>query len=205
LFLTTNREDAQQVADANICACAILDATPVNTYELDTQQLRIAFDGDAVLFDDSGELLYKQKGLRAFHDREAKMRDLPIEKGPYAELLIKLSNLQERLPAGLSYSPIKIALVTARNAPADLRAIKTLREWGVNVDMAFFLGGLEKTAVLRTFAPHIFFDDSIQHIDAARRFIPTALVPYHSASLLHGDSYLAADKENSLLFIPVPR
>ncbi|MBH0066181.1 MULTISPECIES: 5'-nucleotidase [Psychrobacter] len=204
LFLTTNRDDAQQVADANICACAILDATPVNTYELDTEQLRIAFDGDAVLFDDSGELLYKQKGLRAFHDREAQMRDLPIEKGPYAELLIKLSSLQERLPAGLKLSPIKIALVTARNAPADLRAIKTLREWGVNVDMAFFLGGLEKTAVLRTFAPHIFFDDSIKHIDAARSFIPTALVPYHSTSLLHGDSYLTADKDAALLsFKPV--
>ncbi|PYE36656.1 5'-nucleotidase [Psychrobacter fozii] len=204
LFLTTNREDAQQVADANICACAILDATPVNTYELDTEQLRIAFDGDAVLFDDSGELLYKQKGLRAFHDREAQMRDLPIEKGPYAELLIKLSSLQERLPAGLKLSPIKIALVTARNAPADLRAIKTLREWGVNVDMAFFLGGLEKTAVLRTFAPHIFFDDSIKHIDAARSFIPTALVPYHSTSLLHGDSYLTVDKDAALLsFKPV--
>ena len=199
LFLTTNRDDAQQVADANICACAILDATPVNTYELDTEQLRIAFDGDAVLFDDSGELLYKQKGLRAFHDREVKMRDLPIEKGPYAELLIKLSNLQERLPAGLKYSPVKIALVTARNAPADLRAIKTLREWGVNVDMAFFLGGLEKTAVLRTFAPHIFFDDSIKHIDAARRFIPTALVPYHSTSLLHGDNYIPTDEDASLL------
>jgi 5'-nucleotidase len=204
LFLTTNRDDAQQVADANICACAILDATPVNTYELDTDQLRIAFDGDAVLFDDSGELLYKQKGLRAFHDREVQMRDLPIEKGPYAELLIKLSSLQERLPAGLKLSPIKIALVTARNAPADLRAIKTLREWGVNVDMAFFLGGLEKTAVLRTFAPHIFFDDSIKHIDAARSFIPTALVPYHSTSLLHSDSYLTADKGAALLsFKPV--
>ena len=204
LFLTTNREDAQQVADANICACAILDATPVNTYKLDTKQLRIAFDGDAVLFDDSGELLYKQKGLRAFHDREAQMRDLPIEKGPYAELLIKLSNLQERLPAGLQYSPIKIALVTARNAPADLRAIKTLREWGVNVDMAFFLGGLEKTAVLKTFAPHIFFDDSVKHIDAARSFVPTALVPYHSTSLLHANSYLTADKDASLLsFKPI--
>ncbi|MBE0442608.1 MAG: 5'-nucleotidase [Psychrobacter sp.] len=206
LFLTTNRDDAQQVADANICACAILDATPVNTYELDTQQLRIAFDGDAVLFDDSGELLYKQKGLRAFHAREAQMRDLPIEKGPYAELLIKLSNLQERLPASLKYSPIKIALVTARNAPADLRAIKTLREWGVNVDMAFFLGGLEKTAVLRTFAPHIFFDDSIKHIDAARNFIPTALVPYHSNSLLHGSNYVAVDKNaTSLSFEPIDR
>lgn len=199
LFLTTNRNDAQQVADANICACAILDATPVNTYELDTEQLRIAFDGDAVLFDDSGELLYKQKGLQAFHEREALMHDLPIEKGPYAELLIKLSSLQERLPARLHHCPIKIALVTARNAPADLRAIKTLREWGVDVDMAFFLGGLEKTAVLKTFAPHIFFDDSIQHIDAARRFVPTALVPYHSTSLLHANSYLTATKDTSLL------
>ena len=85
LFLTTNREDAQQVADGNICACAILDATPVNTYTLDTEQLRIAFDGDAVLFDDSGELLYKQKGLQAFHERETQLRDSPIEKGPYAE------------------------------------------------------------------------------------------------------------------------
>lgn len=199
LFLTTNREDAQQVADADICACAILDATPVNTYKLDTEQLRIAFDGDAVLFDDSGELLYKEKGLKAFHEREAKMRDLPIEKGPYAELLIKLSKIQERLPASINDCPMKIALVTARNAPADLRAIKTLREWGVDLDMAFFLGGLEKTAVLKTFAPHIFFDDSIKHINAARSFVPTALVPYHSTSLLHASHYLAVDKDASLL------
>ena len=204
LFLTTNREDAQQVADNNICACAILDATPVNTYTLDTEQLRIAFDGDAVLFDESGELLYKQKGLRAFHEREIQMRDLPIEKGPYAELLIKLSGLQERLPAGIKHCPIKIALVTARNAPADLRAIKTLREWGVDVDMAFFLGGLEKTAVLKTFAPHIFFDDSIKHINAARHFVPTALVPYHSTSLLHADSLLSVVKNAaSLTFSPM--
>jgi len=204
LFLTTNRDDAQQVADANICACAILDATPVNTYELDTKQLRIAFDGDAVLFDDSGELLYKQKGLQAFHDREAQMRDLPIEKGPYAELLIKLSKMQERLPASLHSCPMKIALVTARNAPADLRAIKTLRDWGVDLDMAFFLGGLEKTSVLKTFAPHIFFDDSVKHIDAARSFVPSALVPYHSTSLLHSNSILAANKDASLLsFKPV--
>lgn len=203
LFLTTNRDDAQQVTDAQICACAILDATPVNTYQLDTDQLRIAFDGDAVLFDDSGELLYKQKGLQAFHDREAEMRDMPIEKGPYAELLIKLSGLQARLPTRVNYSPIIIALVTARNAPADLRAIKTLRTWGVDVDMAFFLGGLEKTAVLKTFAPHIFFDDSVKHIDAARCFMPTALVPYHSESLLYGNSDVNAEnKVSSLTFTP---
>lgn len=204
LFLTTNRDDAQQVADADICACAILDATPINTYELDTQQLRIAFDGDAVLFDDSGELLYKEEGLKAFHDREAKMRDLPIEKGPYAELLIKLSKMQERLPASINYCPMKIALVTARNAPADLRAIKTLREWGVDLDMAFFLGGLEKTAVLKTFAPHIFFDDSIKHINAARSFVPTALVPYHSTSLLHANNHIKMVKDiSSLSFKPI--
>lgn len=199
LFLTTNRDDAQQVTDANICACAILDATPVNTYKLDTDQLRIAFDGDAVLFDDSGELLYKREGLQAFHDREAQMRDLPIEKGPYAELLIKLSKLQQRLPARVEHSPIKIALVTARNAPADLRAIKTLRAWGVNVDMAFFLGGLDKTAVLKTFAPHIFFDDSIKHIDAARNFVPTALVPYHSKSLLYTSGVVETVKDTTFL------
>ena len=156
------------------------------------------------MFDDSGELLYKQKGLQAFHDREAEMRDLPIEKGPYAELLIKLSKMQERLPASLHSCPMKIALVTARNAPADLRAIKTLRDWGVDLDMAFFLGGLEKTSVLKTFAPHIFFDDSVKHIDAARGFVPTALVPYHSTSLLHANSVMNADKDAaSLSFKPL--
>src|SRR5690606_34083690 len=79
LCVTINRADAQHVAVTNLVAYAILDATPLTTYELDTKQLRIVFDGDAVLFDDSGELLYKQKGLRAFHERDAEMRDLPIE------------------------------------------------------------------------------------------------------------------------------
>lgn len=193
LFLTTNRDDAQSVADRQICACAILDATPVNTYTLDTHQLRIAFDGDAVLFDDSGELLYKKQGLQAFHAREAEMTDLPIDKGPYAELLIKLSHLQKSLQLDHEKQPIQIALVTARNAPADLRAIKTLRQWGINVDMAFFLGGLEKTSVLKTFAPHIFFDDSIKHIDAVKQFVPTGLVPYHSKSELNTQTWHLAD------------
>ena len=121
------------------------------------------------------------------------MADLPIEKGPYADLLIKLSHLQARLPHLEDFQPIQIALVTARNAPADLRAIKTLRQWGVSVDVAFFLGGLEKTSVLKTFAPHIFFDDSIQHIDAARNYVPTALVPYHSTSKLYKHTWTPID------------
>lgn len=204
LFLTTNKEDAQAVTDAKVCACAILDVAPVNTMDLDSQQLRIAFDGDAVLFDDSGELVFKQQGLQAFHERENQMADLPIDKGPYADFLIKLSQLQKKLPYNThdsTHNPIRIALVTARNAPADMRAIKTLREWGVSVDLAFFLGGIEKTRVLKTFAPHIFFDDSIKHIDAAKSVVPSALVPYHSTSLLNqlGNNYKANIKKKDKL------
>lgn len=188
LFLTTNRDDAQKVVDAKVCACAVLDATPTNPFELGSEQLRIAFDGDAVLFDDAGELIFKEQGLSAFHHHENTMAHLPIDKGPYADFLIKLSKLQAKLPnnsADSIHNPIRIALVTARNAPADLRAIKTLRAWGVTVDAAFFLGGLDKTKVLGSFAPHIFFDDSIKHINAARNSVPSALVPYHSDSPLN--------------------
>ena len=108
-----------------------------------------------------------------------------MNKGPYADFLIKLSKLQKRLPITVQKAPIQIALVTARNAPADLRAIKTLREWGVGVDLAFFLGGLDKTHVLQTFAPHIFFDDSIKNYDAAKNVVPSGLVPYNSSSKLY--------------------
>ena len=185
LFLTTNHDDAQQVTDAGVCACAILDAPPIDMKELDTDQLRIAFDGDAVLFDEAGELLSRQQGLKAFHDYEAKMSDVPMNKGPYADFLIKLSKLQKRLPSKLTHPPIQIALVTARNAPADLRAIKTLRNWGVSVDLAFFLGGLDKKHVLQTFAPHIFFDDSINNYESAKDVVPSGLVPYSSTSKLY--------------------
>ncbi len=186
LFLTTNHDDAQAVVDKKVCACAIVDASPIDTEYLDTDQLRIAFDGDAVLFDEQAELIYQQKGLKAFHDYERKMSHYLIDKGPYADFLIKLSALQKKLPIPIDgqNKPICIALVTARNAPADMRAIKTLRSWGVLVDMAFFLGGIEKTHVLKTFAPHIFFDDSIKHIELAKAFVPSARVPYHSKSPL---------------------
>lgn len=188
LFLTTNHADAQSVTDAGVCACAILDAPPIDMKELDTEQLRIAFDGDAVLFDEAGELLSQTQGLKAFHDYEAKFSDVPMSKGPYADFLIKLSKLQKCLPITVHKAPIQIALVTARNAPADLRAIKTLRNWGVSVDLAFFLGGLDKRHVLQTFAPHIFFDDSIKNYDSAKDFVPSGLVPYASKSKLYKPS-----------------
>ena len=105
--------------------------------------------------------------------------------GLYAILLRKLSRLQSRLPLMVEFSPVRIAIVTARSSPAEMRVIKTLRHWGVYVNEIFFLGGVEKTAVVKAFKAHIFFDDMDLHLDRAARFIPAGKVPYRSDSLLN--------------------
>lgn len=184
LFLTTDVADAQLVIDSHTCAAAVVKAPPKQMDSIPEGQVRIAFDGDAVLFDESSELLFKQHGIEAFHAAEDKAQDTPLGEGPYATLLKKLSRLQDRLPIRVEYSPIRIAIVTARNSPAEMRVIKTLREWGVYVDEAFFLGGVEKSRVLKAFKPHIFFDDQDVHLDTAAHAIPSGKVLYHSDSLL---------------------
>lgn len=184
LFLSTNVQDVQKVIDSRTCAGAVLTAPPVSPEEMPTDQVRIAFDGDAVLFSEESELVYKTKGLREFQKVEDLQQDKPLEEGPYAALLIKLSRLQDRLPGLVEFSPVRIALVTARNSPAEMRVIKTLRHWGVYVDEAFFLGGVEKTKVLKAFRPHIFFDDQDVHLDAASKHVPSGKVPYRSGSEL---------------------
>ncbi|MCU7964631.1 MULTISPECIES: 5'-nucleotidase [Shewanella] len=184
LFLTTNVKDAQQVIDSKNCAAAILKAPPTDAPEIPEGQVRIAFDGDAVLFSDESELVYKTQGMEAFHAQEDAKQNIPMAEGPYASLLHKLSRLQDRLPIRVEYSPIRIALVTARNSPSEMRVIKTLRHWGVYVDEAFFLGGVEKTKVLKAFRPHIFFDDQDVHLDAAANLVPSGKVPYLSDSAL---------------------
>ena len=108
--------------------------------------------------------------------------------GLYAILLRKLSRLQSRLPLMVEFSPVRIAIVTARSSPAEMRVIKTLRHWGVYVNEIFFLGGVEKTAVVKAFKAHIFFDDMDLHLDRAARFIPSGKVPYRSDSLLNDPS-----------------
>jgi 5'-nucleotidase len=185
LFLTTSGKDAQQVIDSEECATAILSTLPKNAPALPTDQVRIAFDGDAVLFDEESELVYKEKGLQAFHENEDNQQNTPLEFGPYAMFLHKLSQLQERLPMKVEYSPVRIAIVTARNSPAEMRVIKTLRHWGVYVDEAFFLGGVEKASVLEAFNPHIFFDDQDVHLQTASEVVPSGKVPYKSGSLLN--------------------
>lgn len=186
LFLTTNVEDAQRVIDARVCAAAVLREPPVGPgSECPEGQVRIAFDGDAVLFSEESELVFKTQGLEAFHQHEDARQNEPLEEGPYAHLLRKLSRLQERLPQGVDRSPVRIALITARDSPAEMRVINTLRHWGVHVDEAFFMGGVGKTKVLKAFRPHVFFDDQDIHLEAAAKVVPSGQVPYMTSSPLY--------------------
>ncbi len=184
LFLTTNRDDAQKVRDANICAVALVKEPPSDMEKIPQGQVRIAFDGDAVIFDESSEIVYKAEGIQSFHENENSKQNDPMGEGPYANLLKKLSKLQDRLPFSVEYSPVRVAIVTARNAPAEMRVIKTLRTWGVYVDEIFFLGGVEKSKILRAFKAHIFFDDQDIHLDDTSNYIPSGKVLHNSDSVL---------------------
>lgn len=185
LFLTTNEDDAQKIIDSNVCAAAIVKAPPKSNSSLTDDQVRFAFDADAVIFNEESEIVNQTKGLPTFHDNEDKQQDIPLQQGPHAKLLIKLSKIQERLPGRIEYSPVKLAIMTARNSPAEMRVIKTLRSWNVYVDEAFFLGGLQKSRFLKAFKPHIFFDDQDSHLDPASEDIPSAKVLYPSNSPLN--------------------
>jgi len=184
LFLTTNEQDAQKVIDTGVCASAVLSIPPEYKCETDDGQVRIAFDGDAVLFDESSELVYKEGGIEAFHENEKNEQNIPMNEGPFATFLKKLAKLQERLPMKMEFSPVRIAIVTARNAPSDLRVIKTLRHWGIYVDEAFFLGGLEKSKILKSFRAHIFFDDQDVHLNTSSLVVPSGKVLYPTNSKL---------------------
>lgn len=138
--------------------------------------IRIAFDGDAVLFTDESERIFQEKGLYAFEENEERNAGCPLEEGPFANFLRKLSQLQREL--GVENCPVRTALVTSRSAPAHERVIRTLRSWNVRMDEAFFLGGVEKKEVLRAFGAQIFFDDQSVHTISASQAVPAARVPY---------------------------
>jgi len=140
-------------------------------------QIRIAFDGNAVLFVSESEHIYQHEGMQAFMDNERATADIPLQKGPFAIFLLTIAHIQE-LFKDKGNSPIRTALVTSRNAPAHERAIKTLRKWNVHIDEAFFLGGVSKRDVLSAFGAHIFFDDKHVHADPASEVVPSAVVQY---------------------------
>ena len=182
LFLSACEEDVQSAIDSGIAAGIICtDQTP-QVIPMPTSEIRIAFDGDAVLFADESEAIYKQQGLDAFEENERVHAREPLAEGPFAGFLKKLSNLQRKL--GTQDCPVRTALVTSRSAPAHERVIRTMRAWNVRVDEAFFLGGLEKKDFLKAVGAQIFFDDQKIHTQSAAVEVPAARVPYSHAGAM---------------------
>ncbi len=174
LFLSAKNEDVRMALENGYAAATILKGSDFN--EEASGCLRIAFDGDAVIFSDESEAVYKNSGMEAFKKNESDNSETPLSPGPFKPFLESLSKIQSAF-RGATEQPIRTALVTARNAPAHKRAIKTLRYWGVNVDESFFLGGLDKAPILEQFRPHIFFDDQMAYCDPASKIVPTGHVP----------------------------
>ncbi len=163
LFLSAHPEDVAAALDAGVAAATIL---PSKAPARDGGQLRIAFDGDAVIFGDESERISTEEGLEAFARNESERASEPLSGGPFRGVLAALHRIQAAFPA--EASPLRTALVTARSAPAHKRVILTLRQWGVRIDEALFLGGRDKGPFLEAFGADIFFDDSHHNVASAR-------------------------------------
>jgi 5'-nucleotidase len=172
LFLSANADDVRQALEAGFPAARVLTESVLagSNYP---NEVRIAFDGDAVLFSDEAERVFQAEGLAAFQQHEHSKAAKPLPEGPFKPLLAALHRLQA---AGNSAMRIRTALVTARSAPAHERAIRTLMDWKIQVDEAMFLGGLPKGEFLREFEPDFFFDDQTAHVTHAARHVPAGHV-----------------------------
>lgn len=184
LFLSANDDDVRRVLMAGYAAATIL---PSATRENRSGQLRLAFDGDAVIFSDEAERVYKEQGLAAFSDSERRSAARPLAAGPFKRVLKGIQRIQSAYP--VEENPIRTALITARSAPAHKRVILTLRAWGIRVDEALFLGGREKTPFLRAFGADIFFDDQQMHCSSASLEVATGHVPHGVANELTPDTF----------------
>ena len=172
LFLSANAQDVREALAAGFPAARVLTESMLASANY-PQEVRIAFDGDAVLFSDEAERVYQAQGLEAFQQHESSKAAQPLPGGPFKPLLTALHRLQRDAGAGMR---IRTALVTARSAPAHERAIRTLMDWKIHVDEAMFLGGLAKGEFLREFEPDFFFDDQTRHVDHAARHVPAGHV-----------------------------
>ena len=177
LFLSSNADDVTRALRAGHAAATILESSAEgNTRE----DLRIAFDGDAVLFSDEAERIYRTEGLAAFTAKEKSEARTPLSGGPFKGFLEALHHIQTLFEPDAS--PIRTALVTARAAPAHERVVRTLRAWNIRIDEGLFLGGKEKGPFLRAFGADIFFDDQQGHCDSASRHVATGHVPHGIAN-----------------------
>src|SRR5580658_126654 len=174
LFLTAEEKDVCSVI-ANGGAAALLFPPPHGAGH-GADEVRIAFDADAVIFSNEADLVFQEKGLNEYHRSEAEKAHVPLQPGPFKPFLQAVAAIQSRFKH--TECPIRTAVVTARNAPAHERAIRTLRGWNISVDEMHFLGGIEKTGVLKIFNPHIFFDDQQENVSSCSKALPAAQVKY---------------------------
>ena len=178
LFLSAHAEDVRAALAAGVAAATLL---PAQAQQHRHDQLRIAFDGDAVIFGDEGERVSREGGLAAFAAYERANAGQPLSGGPFRGFLDALHRLQAAFPTG-EHAPIRTALVTARSVPAHERVIRTLRDWGIRLDEALFLGGRAKGPFLEAFGADIFFDDSEHNILSARDHVAAGHVPHGVAN-----------------------
>jgi 5'-nucleotidase len=177
LFLSTNAADVRNALNNGMAAATLLPSQGATN---DTDELRFAFDGDAVLFSDASERIFKEQGLDAFTENEKNSAHQPMDAGPFKSFLEALQGLQSEFPTG--ECPIRTALVTARAAPAHERVVRTLRDWNVRIDESLFLGGLSKGDFLKSFAADVFFDDQQVHCTSASEHVATGHVPHGVAN-----------------------
>lgn len=173
LFLSTDGADVRQALESGVAAATIL---PSEKSVTPNEKLKIAFDGDAVLFSDDSEKIFKRKGLAAFTENEKRAANEPLSGGPFKPILAALQQIQMAFPPG--ESPLRTCLVTARAAPAHERVVRTLRAWNIRIDESLFLGGLSKGEFLRAFDADVFFDDQEGHCESARNHVATGHVPH---------------------------
>lgn len=173
LFLSTDGADVRQALESGVAAATIL---PSEKSVTPNEQLKIAFDGDAVLFSDDSEKIFKNKGLEAFTENEKEAANEPLSGGPFKPILAALQQIQMAFPPG--ESPLRTCLVTARAAPAHERVVRTLRAWNIRIDESLFLGGLDKGEFLHAFDADVFFDDQEGHCESARNHVATGHVPH---------------------------
>ena len=175
LFLSANAADVRAALNMGFPAATVAThaARALNTYP---NEVRIAFDGDAVLFSDEAERVYQQQGLAAFAASEKAAARQPLSGGPFKNFLLALHRLQAEFPPGTG--PIRTALVTARSAPAHQRVVLTLRDWNIRIDESLFLGGLDKGEFLRAYGADVFFDDQQRHCESASEHVATGHVPH---------------------------
>jgi len=180
LFLSADAMDVRRALENGVAAATLMSSEASG--DSGEAQLKIAFDGDAVLFSDESEQIYKDKGLAAFTENEVAAANEPLSGGPFKSFLSALQGLQAEFPP--TQSPIRTALVTARSAPAHERVIRTLRAWNIRIDESLFLGGLDKGEFLRAYGADVFFDDQQVHCDSASKHVATGHVPHGVANKL---------------------